>query len=65
MKKGLKAISKRTTDLWYKVNEKYGNHVYNLCVNGNDEVLLCKGYSKEIAKGNREVQETLKKLLMA
>jgi len=65
MKKELKAISERTTALWYKVNEKYGNHVYCLCVNGNDEVLLCKGYTEEIAKGNREVQETLKKLLLA
>ena len=65
MKKGLKAISKRTTDLWYKVNEKYGNHVYNLCVNGNDEVLLCKGYTEEIAKGNRNTQKALRDLLKA
>ena len=65
MKKGLNAISERTTALWYKVNEKYGDHVYTLCVNGLDEVILCKEYTEEIAKGNREVQNTLKKLLNA
>lgn len=63
MKKGLTAISDTTKELWYKVNAKYGNHVYNLCVNGRDEVVLCKGYTKEIAKGNREVQNVLRDLL--
>ena len=62
-KKGLDAISARTTALWYKVNEKYGDHVYNLCVNGLDEVVLCKGYSEDIAKGNRNVQRVLRELL--
>ena len=63
MKKGLDAISKRTENLWYKVNEKYGDHAYVLCVNGNDEVVLCKGYTEEIAKGNRAAQAVLRKLL--
>ena len=62
-KKGLDAISEKATALWDKVNEKYGNHVYNLCVNGLDEVVLCKGYSVELARGNREVQRVLRELL--
>lgn len=62
-KKGLAAISAQTTALWYKVNEKYGNHVYNLAVNGLDEVVLCKGFSGNLAKGNRAVQRVLRELL--
>ena len=27
-KTGLAVIQKRTTSLWYKVNEKYGDHKY-------------------------------------
>lgn len=65
MKKGLNAISETTTKLWYKVNEKYGDHVYSLCVNGLNEVILCKGYTDDIAKGNREVQAKLRELLDA
>ena len=65
MKKGLKAISERTTALWYKVNDKYGDHVYTLCVNGLDEVILCKGFTDEIAKGNRAIQKALSNLLGA
>lgn len=49
---GLEVITQTTTNLWYKVNEKYGNHVYALAVNGLDEVVLCKGYGEEIARGN-------------
>lgn len=62
-RKGLDAISARTTALWHKVNEKYGNHVYTLCVNGLDEVVLCKGYTEDLAKGNRNVQRLLRELL--
>lgn len=61
---GLEVITQTTTNLWYKVNEKYGNHVYTLAVNGLDEVVLCKGYTKEIARGNnRAVQKALRELL--
>lgn len=62
-KKGLEAISAKTLGLWYKVNEKYGDHVYVLGVNGNDEVVLSKGYTNEIAKGNREAQRVMNELL--
>lgn len=62
-KKGLDAISTATTALWLKVNEKFGEHAYNLCVNGLDQVVLCKGYSDELAKGNRNVQHVLRELL--
>jgi len=65
MKKGLAAISQKTTDLWYAVNKKYGDHTYTLAVNGLDEVILCKGYTEEIAKGNRNVQRALRDLLKA
>lgn len=65
MKKGLAAISQKTTDLWYAVNKKHGNHAYTLAVNGLDEVILCKGYTEEIAKGNRNVQRALRDLLKA
>ena len=65
MKKGLNAISNRTIELWHKVNAKYGDHAYNLAVNGLDEVVLCKGYTDEIAKGNRNVQMALVDLLKA
>jgi len=61
---GLEVITQTTTNLWYKVNEKYGNHVYTLAVNGLDEVVLCKGYTEEIARGNnRDVQKALRELL--
>lgn len=61
---GLEVITQTTTNLWYKVNEKYGNHVYTLAVNGLDEVVLCKGYTEEIARGNnRDVQKVLRELL--
>ena len=63
MKKGLNAISEKTITLWNKVNEKYGDHVYTLGVNGLDEVVLCKGYGADIARGNKAVQEALKNLL--
>lgn len=62
-KKGLDAISAATTVLWLKVNKKFGEHTYNLCVNGLDQVVLCKGYSDELAKGNRNVQRVLRELL--
>ena len=61
---GLEVITQTTTNLWYKVNEKYGNHVYTLAVNGLDEVVLCKGYTEEIARvNNRDVQKALRELL--
>lgn len=63
MKKGLNAISEKTTKLWNKLNEKYGNHVYTLGVNGLDEVILCKGYTEEIAHGNVAVLNALRELL--
>lgn len=65
MKKGLSAISQKTTDLWNAVNKKYGDHAYTLAVNGLDEVILCKGYTEEIAKGNRNAQKVLRDLLKA
>jgi len=65
MKKGLEAISARTEKLWNEVVKKYGPHTYVLAVNGLDEVVLSKGYTKDIAKGNREVQRVLKELLNA
>lgn len=65
MKKGLDAISKTTEDLWNAVNEKYGEHAYTLGVNGLDEVILSKGFTQEIAKGNRECQMILRELLNA
>lgn len=61
----LKEISNRTTELWNKVNEKYGSHKYTLGVNGLGEVILCKGYTEEIAIGNREAQKVLRALLEA
>ncbi len=62
-RKGLSAISDTTRELWYQVNRKYGDHVYNLAVNGLDEVILSKGYTEEIAKGNRRAQNVLRELL--
>lgn len=62
---GLDAISKKTIDLWNKVIEKHGNHSYALAVNGLNEVVLCKGYTEEIAKGNRDAQKVLAELLRA
>ena len=63
MKKGLDAISERTKKLWYEVNKKYGDHVYTLAVNGLNEVVLSKGFTEDIAIGNREIQKTLASLL--
>lgn len=63
MKKGLNAISKTTLELWYKVNEKYGDNKYTLAVNGLDQVILSKGYTDVIAKGNREAQKVLRNLI--
>ena len=62
-KKGLDVISKTTCRLWYQVNEKYGEHRYNLAVNGLDQVVLCEGYGEEIARGARAVNSKLKELL--
>lgn len=63
-RKGLNAISETTLNLWYKVNKKYGDHVYTLAVNGLDEVVLNKGYTESIVKGsNRAVQKVLCELL--
>ena len=65
MAKGLNAITKSTMELWYKVNEKYGEHEYTLSVNGLDEVVLQKGYCGELAKGTRNVKKKLRELLNA
>lgn len=62
-KKGLDAITKRTLELWYQVNEKYGEHIYTLAVNGNDKVVLSKGYCETIALGTTDVNKSLKELL--
>ena len=65
MKKGLAAISPRTEELWNKVVKKYGCHTYVLAVNGLNEVVLSKGYTEDVAKGNQEVQNVLRDLLNA
>lgn len=62
-KTGLDKIQKGTINLWYKVNEKYGSHKFTLGVNALDEVVLCKGYIDEIAKGTAQVNAKLKELL--
>lgn len=61
--KELNAIKSSSLNLWYKVNEKYGDHKYTLCVNGLGEVELCKGYCETIAKGTREINAKLRELL--
>lgn len=66
MKKGLEAISRKTEELWFAVNKKYGEHAYSLAVNGLDQVVLCKGYGEAIVTGNnRQVQKVLRELLNA
>lgn len=62
-KKGLEVITETTRRLWYRVNEKYGEHKYTLGVNGLDQVVLSEGYTKEIARGTKEVNSKLKELL--
>ena len=62
-KKGLEVITETTRRLWYRVNEKYGEHKYTLGVNGLDEVVLSEGYTQEIAQGSKEVNSKLKELL--
>ncbi len=62
-KKGLEVISETTRRLWYKVNEKYGEHTYTLGVNGLDQVVLSEGYTKESARGAKEVNSKRKELL--
>ena len=64
-KTGLAVIQKRTTSLWHKVNEKYGDHKYMLGVNGLDQVVLSKGYTEEIARGTVRVNAKLEELLKA
>ncbi len=64
-KTGLAVIQKCTTSLWYKVNEKYGDHKYMLGVNGLDQVVLSKGYTEEIARGTARVNVKLEDLLKA
>ena len=62
---GLNAIDAKTRRLWNEVVSVYGPHKYVLAVNGLDEVVLCKGYVDQIAKGNREAQRVLTELLKA
>lgn len=64
-KKGLSRITENTRKLWYKVNEKYGEHKYCLAVNGLDQVILCKGYGETIATGTSAVNAKLRELLNA
>lgn len=59
------AIGKETINLWYKVNEKYGEHKYTLAVNGLNVATLQRGYTEEIARGEKEVKKKLKELLQA
>lgn len=53
-KKGLDAISAATTALWLKVNKKFGEHTYNLCVNGLDQVVLCKRKATSLFGANQK-----------
>lgn len=64
-KTGLAVIQERTTSLWYRVNEKYGDHAYTLGVDGLDQVVLSRGYTEEIARGTAQVNAKLKELLEA
>ena len=64
-KTGLAVIQEHTTSLWYRVNEKYGDHEYTLGVNGLDQVVLSMGYTEEIARGTAQVNAKLKELLEA
>lgn len=64
-KTGLAVIQERTTSLWYRVNEKYGDHEYTLGVNGLDQVVLSRGYTEELARGTAQVNAKLKELLEA
>lgn len=59
----LNKISQRTLNLWYKVNKKYGNHIYTLGVNGLNQVVLSRGYSEDIAVGTKDVNNKLIELL--
>lgn len=64
MKKGLNAITEKTTKLWYEVNRKYGNGKYILGVNGLTQIVLSEGYTNDIAVGtNADVQKKLRELL--
>ena len=58
-------ISATTEKLWNEVVKKYGNDSYRLAVNGRGEVILTAGYTREIAKGNRNTQKALRDLLKA
>ena len=62
-KNGLEAITANTNTLWNAVCKKYGQHAYRLAVNGLGEVILTKGYTEDIAKGNRQIQKVLHELL--
>lgn len=60
---GLDAITENTRTLWNAVCNKYGQHAFRLAVNGLGEVILTKGYTEVISKGNRQIQKTLRELL--
>lgn len=64
-KTGLALIQERTTSLWYRVNEKYGDRAYTLGVNGLGQVVLSRGYTEDIARGTAQVNAKLKELLEA
>lgn len=60
----LNKISQRTVDLWNKVVDLYGHHVFNLGVNGIGQIVLDHHCTEDLVKGNnREVQAVLKDLL--
>lgn len=59
----MKDFSARTLKLWNEVLAMHGEHSYRLATSGTGELLLTKGYGETIATGNREIQQTLKKLL--
>ncbi len=62
-KKRFSPPSEKTVSMWNEVVKMYGQHTYTLGENGYGEAVLCKGYGEVIAKGNREIQRTLKALL--
>lgn len=60
----LNKISQRTVDLWNKVVDLYGHHVFNLGVNGIGQIVLDHHCTEDLVKGNnREVQAVLRDLL--
>lgn len=60
----LEKITTKTRLMWYELNKKYGDHTYNLMVNGLGQIELAYNYTTIIAKGtNKDVQAKIKELL--